>query len=732
MQIIKDVLSPAIEMLESGRYSEAQEWLNNFIEHEPNNAEALSLLSQAFLLDKKLDDAKRSLSAAVRINPKLPSILQNQARILLKSSRKKEALKIAQLACEKPNRDIESLLVLAACLIANDRDLESVPIIQQILDAKPSYAEAYANRALVKYRAKDMNGAIQDAKKTLSLKPHLTHIWQLLSTIQYQVGQLGHAIDALKNACNIEPNNTDILIQLGRLLQLDNRTREAIPLLEKATTLAPRKVNAWTNLGVAFQHAREIDNAKIAYKKAIKLNPNSSAVLSNLGVLAKDAKELEMALEYFEKALTIDPNLFEVHNNLGVALQELGKLDRALESYKEAIALKPNYAEAHSNMGTLFRDLVKFDDAVESFNRAITLNPDFAEAHNNLGNTLKALGRLDEAKASYEKAISIQPDFAEVHCNMGDILKELGRIDQAQASYYRAIELNDNNEVAHFKLGLTLPGIGRVDEAAESFRRAIELKPHDLSAQNQLLMCLFLQDAKPEFVQQLDYLNSLETTSAIIGSYANRFNLRYGLERPNSFCTAPLDYVLHSDLRTLYDFKNIFVEKVAHILETRRISNRAQNLLVNGFQTSGNIFEIENENMKEAQDVIRIEVEKYRTKYKSSKEGVIRHMPDQYSLYGWLISMKSGGNLKPHIHTGGWLSGSIYINVPKKHRLDSGNLVLALGDDNDSNDKSLNKKETIDVATGSIVLFPASLMHHTIHFESEEERIVLAFDLREK
>jgi hypothetical protein len=31
-----------------------------------------------------------------------------------------------------------------------------------------------------------------------------------------------------------------------------------------------------------------------------------------------------------------------------------------------------------------------------------------------------------------------------------------------------------------------------------------------------------------------------------------------------------------------------------------------------------------------------------------------------------------------------------------------------------------------------MVLFPASLMHYTIPFESEEERIVLAFDVKEK
>ena len=91
--------------------------------------------------------------------------------------------------------------------------------------------------------------------------------------------------------------------------------------------------------------------------------------------------------------------------------------------------------------------------------------------------------------------------------------------------------------------------------------------------------------------------------------------------------------------------------------------------------------------------------------------------------------MKSGGELSPHIHENGWLSGSIYINVPPKSKIDSGNLVVALGKDSDTTDPNLNSKKVIDVVTGSMVLFPSSLMHHTIPFESEQERIVLAFDV---
>jgi hypothetical protein len=91
--------------------------------------------------------------------------------------------------------------------------------------------------------------------------------------------------------------------------------------------------------------------------------------------------------------------------------------------------------------------------------------------------------------------------------------------------------------------------------------------------------------------------------------------------------------------------------------------------------------------------------------------------------------MKSDGELQPHIHDTGWLSGSIYINVPPKTNVDSGSLVVALGKDSDATNSRQNSKKIIDVVTGTMALFPASLMHHTIPFESDEERIVLAFDV---
>ena len=282
-----DELLRAIELRDAGKYTEALDWLGTVIERDNKNPEALSLLSQILLLDQKEVEAVRTLIAAASINSELPSVYRNQARLLLKKSKPQEALEKAQLGCRQSPEDSESLLVLAACLIANQRDSEALPIIDGILTNEPNNAEAYANRVLIKLRLKEMARATEDAKMAVSLKPHLTQMWWLLSNLHYQANNLSDAIEALKSAHKNESENTAFMKQLGEYLRKDNKVREAINILEKATEIDPDDADAWTNLGVAYQQGKMIPNAKRAYYKALALNPESVVITSNLGAMAK-------------------------------------------------------------------------------------------------------------------------------------------------------------------------------------------------------------------------------------------------------------------------------------------------------------------------------------------------------------------------------------------------------------------------------------------------------------
>ena len=125
---------------------------------------------------------------------------------------------------------------------------------------------------------------------------------------------------------------------------------------------------------------------------------------------------------------------------------------------------------------------------------------------------------------------------------------------------------------------------------------------------------------------------------------------------------------MEKNLIEKYDFKNVIVDCAHNILKNDSISNRAQALITNGYQTAGDLFANDDFNTKEIQKIIHAEIEQYRLKFKDSEEGFIKHWPTNYSLMGWLINLKKGGKLASHMHDYGWLSGSIYVNVPPKKK----------------------------------------------------------------
>jgi tetratricopeptide (TPR) repeat protein len=644
------------ELRELGRYEEAQKELSLFIEINPKEAEAWSLLSQILLLAKQDVESEKALKIAVSLSSELPSIYRNHARLFLWRDKLKEALNTAESAYQSSPEDPESLIVLAACLIANQNDKAAVFFIEKALKIRPNYAEAFANRAVIRLKAKDLNNAILDFENAVSIKPHLSQVWSALGAVHYQNNNLIGAIKALKKVSELEPENILNKVSLGELFRKENRHSEAIEILEEVTSISPENADAWTNLGTALQEIGELEKAKSAYKKSLAIKPESAEISSNLGAIEKEAGNWEAAQRYFRQATIINPDLVEAHINLGIALRELGRLEEATSSLRQSIALRPDYAEAHKNLGI----------------------------------TLKALNQTAEAKASFRQAIALNEDYLEARYNLGILLYECGEV---------------NSAVEQFR-GLNF-------EKSESY----------------LLRCLFFQNDISTFKEQLDKIVIKGENNALIGSLCSRASFKYSLDIYNPFCEEPFKYVMKTDLAKKYDFKVNFVDVISDLLSINLISSRHQTLLINGDQSAGNLFSSESFLIKNIASIIRIEIENYFSHFAKSQEGLIKSWSPSYDLHGWVIKMKSGGKLRPHMHEMGWISGSIYINVPQKNNENSGNLVLCIDDLENHEDAIQNPIKIIDVFTGCMVFFPSSLMHYTIPFESNEERIVLAFDV---
>ncbi|MDC3129214.1 tetratricopeptide repeat protein [Paracoccaceae bacterium] len=472
-----------------------------------------------------------------------------------------------------------------------------------------------------------------------------------------------------------QPKHPDANHNMGVLAVGVGKVEAALPFFKTALEANPKIEQFWLSYINALITLNRMVDAKAVFEEA-KSNATKGDGFAQIEEL--------LGSSIFKSSNTQEPSQEQLQNLITLYTQ--GQYKESLNKGSQLQEQFPNSSKLCNIIGAANLGLGKIEEAIESFNKALYIKPDYVEAHNNLGNALQDQGKLEEAIEAYSKAISIKPDYVEAYYNMGVVFKDQGKLDEA-ASFFR--------------------------------------KNESIKSQTWLLKCLYELNNKSHFYDQLDYLISQGENNAIIGSYISRSKIRYGINRENPYCDDPLKYVLEIDLLKKCDFQEVFVKGAVTILNEGIVQKKKQSLVMNGNQTAGNVFGQMGQHREKIQDLILTELENYRLNYKDSSVGLISNWPTNYRLDGWIVKYKNGGAIKPHMHEEGWISGSVYINVPPELKDDSGNLVVCI--ESETAQASLSK--SINVVTGSLCLFPSSLLHYTIPFESSEDRIVLAFDM---
>ena len=525
----------------------------------------------------------------------------------------------------------------------------------------------------------------------------------------YKEGKLEEVERLYRAILQSQPTHPDANHNLGVLAVSVNKADVALPLFKTALEANPKIEQFWVSYIDALVKANQLKDAKQAIKKAKKKG--------------FDTKKLQALLSQSKsRADTKMPSQVQLSS-----LLEHYQNGRFGDAEKLAISLTrefPRHQFGWKALGAVLKQTGRIRESLVPSQKAAALSPQDAEAHSNLGVTLKELGRMDEAEASLRQAIALKPDFAEAHNNLGITLKELDRLEEAEARYTQAIALKSDFAEARYNLGVLWFESRQYNLAAEQFELCDTPQSKFYAIQ-----CSYLQDEETIFYEKFNLLVNQGETNAVIGSLGFRSEFKYGIKISNSFCNDPLKYVVKTDLKALYDFEKIFIETARDVLTDNSVSYMAQGHLTNGIQTAGNIFKQGKMPKTKIESIIHAEIEKYRIQFKDSEEGFIKSWPISYEIKGWLVCMQSGGKLAPHMHDSGWITGSVYINVPPKSKTDSGNLVLCLGDQEHVLGVEKSHPSIIDVITGSLCLFPSSLHHYTVPFEEKEERIVLAFDV---
>ena len=520
----------------------------------------------------------------------------------------------------------------------------------------------------------------------------------------------------------LKQSDIDGLIHLYQSGQFALAENQAKILLEDF----PQELILHNVLGVSQEAQKKFKEAADTYHNVLKIQPQFAEMQFNLGSVLYQLGDTQGAIQHYQKAIQIKPDLVVAYFNLGIAYQNESQFDKALSAYEKAIELEPGFYEAYGNKGAVYLLQGDFDAAILSFQKSLNIQ-DHARGHFNLGNAYRNQGHLEKAIQSYQRAIEMSPNDAEICSVLGDALWHQGKIQEANQYLRQAVALNKENPIANYNLATFLHDNKKFQEAYE-FYKASQLKDWEERA----LYCLYKTKQFDIFEKELNSVILKKNTSPLLATLSTHFARNFYKEDRYNFCPNPLHFVFHGQVDALKDPKDDLLKSLLHDINEADISERTQSRLVNGVQSSGNLFKRKDSSFKKLAKEITLLIKKYFDRYKNEDSMFIKAFPKNIEFSSsWFVKMQKGGHLSSHIHEEGWISGAVYLAIPqqKKHP-DEGGIELSIdGDDYPRMHDDFEKKLYLP-QVGDVVFFPSSVFHRTIPFSSNEERICIAFDLK--
>jgi len=393
------------------------------------------------------------------------------------------------------------------------------------------------------------------------------------------------------------------------------------------------------------------------------------------------------------------------------------KYKEAIIKFKEALNLEPNSVKALNNIGNSLVDSNMASEAIVYLKRSIEIDSKNFKSRSNLANAYKNMGDLESAIKYIEQSINLEPEYGENYSNLGNCYNEKGEINNALNQYKLALEKNPSLLFVIYNIAMIYFKINEYQKALNYFKKS---KYGDY--EERILLCLYKLKKFKEYNIKLEKITKITNDSRLVSSLATHSAINFSENIKYNFCKKPLEFIYKEKIN-----KNT-INSLKEFIKNNDIDYRHQPLLYNAEQSAGNIFAFSELVIQELREIIFNEIKIYREKFKNQNCEYIKRWPAKNKIRGWSVRMKKEGFLKPHIHEGGWLSGVLYLELPKKNK-DEGMIEFGLDGQNYPKLHEDFPIKVEHVSEGDIILFPSSLFHRTIPFEDTKERLCIAFDI---
>ncbi len=430
--------------LEEKNETDAERLIEEVLETEPSNHDALVLRSK---LDLKSDDVKSAIAnlrAALKANAKSIEAL----KLLAYAQERDGALNLAfdtyaQLV-DIDNTDIHALVNAGRLSLASEKSTElAQKYLERANSLEPLNVEAASLLYTVYKDSSDWNSALQLAEPfTKTQDVSIKALGKVLyGGVYASQEKWNDAQKSFKEAIDLYPLSIEAVAGYVDSLVKDSKESEATAFLEGHLKNQPQMLNAKKLLAALYMKEGKAENAERLYKEVMVEQPDVEDNYSKLAVLYIVNKQREKAEDIYSKGIAHNGGFYTLRLQLASLYISSGELDQAREQYEAIYSENPDLKVVKNNLAIL---LVNSFNTEANVNRAADMVVDLEDADN--PNYLDTMGWVHYHKGHYSQAISYiqsalqMEDKPEFRYHLGMAFNKIGQKEDAQRELSLAAE----------------------------------------------------------------------------------------------------------------------------------------------------------------------------------------------------------------------------------------------------------------------------------------------------
>jgi predicted Zn-dependent protease len=409
------------------------------------------LMGQISYTDENFPNAVANfMRAGELIDQPAPELHARLAELFVRSGDLNRALAEAEKALEPKPDDSYMLLLKSGILESLNRNLEAVPIYENIIHQHPEVFDAYVLLARLYVKLDQPEKGVETLKKLVSHAPKEVIGYFYLARTYEAKGDFTTAEKTIRTGLDIEPTNTDLSTDLLRLLAKQKKLKAL----------------------------------KDYCNQLLERNPSNVLARKVLGELAIGENNFDEAISHLEAAQSHEDDPSSTRFKIALIQIEKQNFKEATRELSLVLAQQPQNSEARYYLASVYAATGRRKEAVDELAKIKSGDEIFVKSRIFAAFVLRQDGQLNKAEQVVREALDKEKDNKKVLSYLILILRDAKKFSAAEELLKKSIEKDPTNDKLYFQYAIVLNDLKNKKLARQTMEKVVELNPKNSDALN--------------------------------------------------------------------------------------------------------------------------------------------------------------------------------------------------------------------------------------------------------